>query len=83
MSLEVRGLCLSLSAARPASDADLESQQRALLENISFRLAPGEIAVIRGPSGTGKSTLLKALAALIPFDSGSVTLDGKWVDGNE
>ena len=40
-------------------------------------LAPGEAAVVTGPSGSGKSSLLHILGALDPPSSGTVTLDGR------
>jgi lipoprotein-releasing system ATP-binding protein len=48
-----------------------------ILENVSFSMAPGEMAAIMGPSGSGKSTLLYILGALEPPTSGTVALDGR------
>ncbi|RKP11380.1 P-loop containing nucleoside triphosphate hydrolase protein [Piptocephalis cylindrospora] len=44
---------------------------------VSFTLDPGDRLVIRGPSGVGKTTLLKGLAGLLALDEGEVTLDGR------
>ena len=45
-----------------------------VLEGLSFRLAPGEALVLRGPNGIGKTTLLRTLASLQPAVAGAVSL---------
>jgi len=45
------------------------------LEPTSFELAAGECVALRGPSGAGKTLLLRALADLDP-NEGEVALDG-------
>ncbi|HEY6146894.1 MAG TPA: ATP-binding cassette domain-containing protein, partial [Thermoanaerobaculia bacterium] len=47
-----------------------------VLDGVSFSVADGESLVIVGPSGTGKSVLLKHLIGLIRPDSGKVYVDG-------
>jgi phospholipid/cholesterol/gamma-HCH transport system ATP-binding protein len=49
---------------------------RAVLDGVNLAVAPGESLVIVGPSGTGKSVLLKHLIGLIRPDSGRVFVDG-------
>jgi heme exporter protein A len=50
---------------------------RPILHNITFSLAPGEYLALLGANGAGKSTLLKVLATLIPPSSGSMLLFGE------
>ncbi len=47
-----------------------------VLKGISFSLEKGETKVVIGPSGTGKSTLLRCINQLSPPDKGRVWLDG-------
>ncbi|HEY6258343.1 MAG TPA: ABC transporter ATP-binding protein/permease [Xanthobacteraceae bacterium] len=46
-----------------------------LRKGLNFDVAPGQALLIRGPTGTGKSTLLRAIAGLWPFGRGHVRLD--------
>ncbi len=48
-----------------------------VLENLSFEVDKNEIAAILGPSGIGKSTLLKCIVQLESIDSGSFILNGE------
>jgi phospholipid/cholesterol/gamma-HCH transport system ATP-binding protein len=48
-----------------------------VLKDISFAVEPGEIFVLMGPSGSGKSVLLKHIVGLELPTSGRVTVDGR------
>ena len=53
-----------------------------IVHGVSVDVSPGEIVTIIGPNGAGKSTFLKAIAGLVRFESGTVTLAGKDISGN-
>jgi phospholipid/cholesterol/gamma-HCH transport system ATP-binding protein len=48
-----------------------------VLAGISLAFEPGEQALVHGPAGGGKTTLLKALAGLVLADDGAVLWDGQ------
>lgn len=50
---------------------------KVILDNIDLDIYPGEALVIIGPSGTGKSTILRIIAGLMPADRGTVCIKGK------
>jgi ABC-type multidrug transport system ATPase subunit len=52
-----------------------------VLDGITVRVSPGEIAAVSGSNGTGKSTLLRCVAGLIPF-RGQARVAGLPVDGH-
>jgi ABC-type polar amino acid transport system ATPase subunit len=49
---------------------------RSVLRGIDAEVTPGEVIAIIGPSGGGKSTLLRCLNYLTPFDRGSIEIAG-------
>lgn len=51
--------------------------RKCLLNNISFQVADGEMLVITGPNGGGKSTLAKTLMGIMIPDNGTIILDGQ------
>lgn len=59
MSIEVRNLVKSFD-------------DKAVINDISFKVDDGEVLAIIGFSGSGKSTVLKLICGLIPIDSGEI-----------
>lgn len=57
--------------------------QRLLVQDLSLDLAPGEALELRGPNGTGKTTLLRALAGLHRPIAGQIVLDWPGRDPDE
>jgi len=53
--------------------------QQVVLDGVDFVVQDGETTALLGPSGTGKSVLLKHIVGLIRQDSGVVRVDGKEV----
>ena len=47
-----------------------------VLRDVTFRIRPGEKLAIAGPTGSGKSTLIRLLGRFYDFDDGNVFLDG-------
>jgi len=48
--------------------------------DVAIEATPGEIVAVLGPNGAGKSTFLRAVAGLVPLDSGRVELDDVVLD---
>lgn len=65
-TIEVRGLGFRYSEHDPW-----------IFENVSFRIAAGESVAIVGPSGGGKTTLLKVMAGLLQPTKGEIRVNGE------
>ena len=58
-------------------DVSLSFGQRIIFDNISVSIPKGKITAVMGPSGTGKTTLLKLMTKQILPQSGEITVMGK------
>jgi NitT/TauT family transport system ATP-binding protein len=52
-----------------------------VVDRVNLAVDKAEFVVLVGPSGSGKSTILRAIAGLNAVESGTITVDGKTVDG--
>ena len=58
-------------------DVSIGFEQKPVLENISFQVRTGEMRILLGPAGVGKSVLLKLTNGLLRPDSGRIFVFGK------
>jgi len=58
----------------------LRRGSRAILHDATFEIERGELVALMGHSGSGKTTILRAIAGLETFDEGTVTIDGLTLD---
>ena len=66
--LEVRNICRSFGG-------------RPVVNDVSLKVAPGQVICLLGPSGCGKSTTLRILAGVERQDAGEVYIDGALISG--
>jgi NitT/TauT family transport system ATP-binding protein len=71
---------LSVSFARPDN-----GQAHLVLDDVSFRVEPGEFVSLLGPSGCGKTTILRVIVGLLAADGGTIKLAGsaKYAPGRD
>lgn len=60
-----------------ASNLSVAVAGETFLEDVSFTLQPGRIYVVIGRTGAGKTSLMRAIAGLLPLDEGTVEFDGE------
>ena len=66
-----------MTAVIELDHATLRLGGRAVLENISFAIQPGEFIGVLGPNGAGKTTLMRSILGLLPPSAGRVTVFGR------
>jgi branched-chain amino acid transport system ATP-binding protein len=52
-----------------------------VLHDVSMSVPEGQVVVLTGPNGHGKTTLLRVLSGLLPLSAGQITFEGERIDG--
>lgn len=55
--------------------------ERQVLRGVDLQVGPGELVALMGLSGSGKTTILRAIAGLEPFEGGAIDVQGLVLDG--
>lgn len=55
-------------------------ENQIVIDDISFKIQPGETLAIVGPTGSGKSTIINLITKFYEIDSGTIYLDGNNID---
>jgi ABC-2 type transport system ATP-binding protein len=63
-------------AALEATNASLSFRDLRALDQVSLRIAPGEVYALVGPNGAGKSTFIKAACGQAPLNGGTIMIGG-------
>jgi polar amino acid transport system ATP-binding protein len=54
------------------SGVELARGGRVIVSDVTLDAQPGELVILRGPSGAGKTTILRVVAGLDPFEAGTI-----------
>jgi phospholipid/cholesterol/gamma-HCH transport system ATP-binding protein len=65
-----------ISALIEVQNLSFKRGERIIYDNVSLKIRRGQITAIMGPSGTGKTTLLRLIGGQLRPDQGAVLLDG-------
>lgn len=65
------------SAALEIARARIGYEHRIVCDDVNFSVPRGGFTAIIGPNACGKSTLLRAVARILPYEAGSITLEGR------
>ena len=65
-----------MTAKLSATGLTLFRGERCLFSDLSFALNPGELLLLEGQNGSGKTSLMRAIAGLLEFEAGEVLWDG-------
>lgn len=77
----VAGLEVREATVRYGPGSREASRTVTAVDQVSLEVAPGEVVALLGASGSGKSSLLRAIAGLEPLAGGSVSWDGQSLAG--
>ena len=73
-------MSIPFSVTLKAHDVACDRGGRRLFEGLSFDLAPGDALLVQGPNGTGKTSLMRQIAGLLPLAGGEIAAAGAEAD---
>ena len=66
-----------MTAKLSGNDISLYRGERCLFQGLTFALNPGELLLLEGENGSGKTSLMRAIAGLLELESGEIRWDGQ------
>ncbi len=66
-----------MTAKLSANDLTLIRGERCLFEGLEFALNPGELLLLEGANGSGKTSLMRVIAGMLSLESGEIFWDGE------
>ena len=76
VSFEYESILDDVTVPEHAGSPDDAERAGPVIEDVSFRAEPGEMVALVGPTGAGKSTIVKLLLRLYDVDEGEIRVDG-------
>ena len=70
-----------MSTGLSVRNLNVARSEKAVLHDVDLQVQPGKITALLGANGAGKSSLVLAIAGVLPAASGTVELDGQSITG--
>jgi len=73
----------TINVALNVDEISIQYDTKKVLDKLSLQVSDNEIMCLLGQSGSGKTTVLKAIAGILPLEHGSISLDGQLISSTE
>jgi iron(III) transport system ATP-binding protein len=71
------------NVALNVDEISIQYDTKKVLDKLSLQVSDNEIMCLLGQSGSGKTTVLKAIAGILPLEHGSISLDGQLISSTK
>ena len=65
-----------MTAKLSGNDLSLLRGDRCLFQHLNFALNPGELLILEGSNGSGKTSLMRAIVGMLELEEGEIHWDG-------